>query len=88
MQESCKFVDNELQREGAKSSLFYIGGYDMNAQELTKALDKTVDRLHELEKKIEYMEQQVEKLELFKRDGAIDIKQIQHEIDMLKRWRW
>ena len=59
----------------------------MNAQELTKVLDKVIDRLHDLEKKVDYLEQQVEKLELFKRDGAIDIKQIQHEIDMLKRWR-
>lgn len=59
----------------------------MNAQQLTKALDKLIDRLHDIEKKVDYMEQQVEKLELFKRDGAIDIKQLQHEIDMLKRWR-
>lgn len=59
----------------------------MNAQELTKALDKVVDRLHDIEKKVEYIEQQIEKLELFKRDGAVDIKQLYHDIDMLKRWR-
>ena len=59
----------------------------MNAQELTKALDKVTDRLHDIEKKVDYLEQQVEKLDLFKRDGAVDIKQLYHEIDMLKRWR-
>ena len=59
----------------------------MNAQELTKELDKVIDRLHDIEKKVDYLEQQVEKLELFKRDGAVDIKQLYHDIDMLKRWR-
>lgn len=59
----------------------------MNAQELTKALDKVIDRLHNIEKKVDYLEQQVEKLDLFKRDGSVDIKQLYHEIDMLKRWR-
>lgn len=59
----------------------------MNAQELTKELTKVIDRLHDLEKKVDYLEQQVEKLDLFKRDGAVDIKQLYHEIDMLKRWR-
>lgn len=59
----------------------------MNAQELTKALNKVDNRLYDIEKKVEYMEQQIEKLELFKRDGAVDIKQLNHEIDMLKKWR-
>lgn len=59
----------------------------MNAQELTKALAKLADKIHDIDKKVEYLEQQVEKLELFKKDGGADIKQLYHEIDMLKRWR-
>ncbi len=59
----------------------------MNAQELTKELNKIIDRLHDIEKKLDFMEQQVEKLDLFKKDGAVDIQQLYHEIDMLKRWR-
>lgn len=59
----------------------------MNAQELTKELNKIIDRLHDIEKKLDFLEQQVGKLDLFKRDGSVDIKQLYHEIDMLKRWR-
>lgn len=59
----------------------------MNAQELTKALDKAISRIIELEKKVDFMEQEVDKLKLFKRDAEIDIKQHEHSIDMLKRWR-
>lgn len=59
----------------------------MNAQELTKALDKVVDRLYDIEKKVEFLEQQVGKLDLFKRDGDVEFKMLHHEIDMLKRWR-
>lgn len=59
----------------------------MNAQELTKELNKIIDRVHDIEKKLDFMEQQVEKLDLFKKDGAVDIQQLYHEIDMLKRWR-
>ena len=59
----------------------------MNAQELTKALDKAISRIIELEKKVDFMEQEVDKLKLFKRDAEVDIKQHEYSIDMLKRWR-
>ena len=59
----------------------------MNAQELTKALDKAISRIIELEKDVDYMKDQISKLELFKRDAAVDIKQHEYSIDMLKRWR-
>ena len=59
----------------------------MNAQELTKALDKAITRIIELEKKVDFMEQEVDKLKLFKRDAEVDIKQHEYSIEMLKRWR-
>lgn len=59
----------------------------MNAQELTKALDKAISRIIELEKKVDFMEQEIDKLKLFKRDAEVDIKQHEFSIDMLKRWR-
>ena len=59
----------------------------MNAQELTKALDKAISRIIELEKKVDFMEQEIDKLKLFKRDAEVDIKQHEYSIDMLKRWR-